>query len=118
MTPNQLANQRKYQKSPKGRAAEKRYKQSPKGKEMQRWVDLKRRFGITKSEWLQKFEAQDRRCAICRTDDPGKSHWHQDHSHVTNRLRGILCCRCNLALGLYESVMSGAFETYLRAYNE
>lgn len=57
---------------------------------------LKRKYGLTKEGWTEKFEAQGSCCAICQTKDPGsKSGWHTDHCHKTGRLRGILCYNCN-----------------------
>ncbi len=47
---------------------------------------------------------QDGMCAICRVDFstlPTK-HVHADHCHATHTPRGILCHRCNLALGKFE----------------
>ena len=47
-------------------------------------------------------ESQDGGCTICRTDVPGgKGGWHLDHDHATGQVRGILCHRCNLALGYF-----------------
>jgi hypothetical protein len=46
------------------------------------------------------FEAQGRRCAVFGCTDPGsKRGWHTDHDHVTKKVRGIVCQRCNLMLG-------------------
>jgi hypothetical protein len=59
----------------------------------------KRIFGLDEEEWQILFESQNRCCAICRKDKPGKSTWHTDHDHTTNKVRGILCRDCNLLLG-------------------
>jgi hypothetical protein len=37
-------------------------------------------------------------CAICR-EPPGDTALHVDHCHDTGRIRGLLCFRCNSALG-------------------
>ena len=61
---------------------------------------LKKAFGLTQSEWDVTFEAQDRKCAVCRRTDPGNSRgWGTDHDHRTGKFRGILCNNCNSALG-------------------
>lgn len=65
-----------------------------------RW--LKANFDLTQGQWEAMFAAQGRECAVCGTDDPGKSKWHTDHCHRTGKLRGILCARCNLTLGRVE----------------
>lgn len=60
-----------------------------------------RRFGITEAELDALLAAQRNRCAICKSDKPyGSGDWHIDHDHVTGQVRGLLCSKCNLALGL------------------
>ncbi len=60
---------------------------------------LRRRYGISPDEWEMIFQAQGNRCAICKSDTPGKQSWHLDHDHSTGRVRGILCHMCNILLG-------------------
>lgn len=60
---------------------------------------LKRKYGLTTSEWEEIFEAQDRCCAICKRKNPDGKHWHTDHCHTTGKVRGILCHSCNHLLG-------------------
>jgi hypothetical protein len=42
---------------------------------------------------------QGRRCGICK--QPGD--WNIDHDHETGKARGVLCTRCNLALGQFDA---------------
>jgi len=63
---------------------------------------LKRRHGITVQERSKMIEDQDFKCAICGIKF-GDNNWDKaciDHDHVTNKIRGILCHRCNVMLGL------------------
>jgi len=63
--------------------------------------------GITLEDFDRMMAEQDCACAICRaplsevpdskTDSP-----HIDHCHDTGRVRGLLCNRCNRALGLLQ----------------
>ena len=66
------------------------------------------RFGINREEFDALFESQGNLCAICRGDDPGTNFWAVDHDHACcpgsdktcgQCIRGILCSRCNHALG-------------------
>lgn len=60
-----------------------------------------RRFGITETELTALLARQKNRCAVCRSDKPyGSGDWAVDHDHVTGQVRGLLCSKCNLALGL------------------
>lgn len=47
--------------------------------------------------WVQ----QGGRCAICGKQQRARA-LALDHDHQTGRIRGLLCMRCNRALGAYE----------------
>lgn len=60
-------------------------------------------FGISLDDKKKLLELQDNKCAICRTDNPGKRDWHTDHDHSSVdkiKIRGILCRDCNIMLGM------------------
>jgi hypothetical protein len=59
---------------------------------------------MTPEEFLDLVLAQDGRCRICKTDQPGGygNQWHIDHDHETGVVRGLLCSTCNTKLGWYE----------------
>jgi hypothetical protein len=63
--------------------------------------DLKRLYGITLNEYSQMLAEQNNQCAVCHTTDPGGKHgkFMVDHCHTTGKVRGLLCKRCNIALG-------------------
>ena len=58
-------------------------------------------YGLTEEDYKAMLERQDHCCAICgSTEWPGKDNRpHVDHDHATGRIRGILCSKCNLAIG-------------------
>jgi hypothetical protein len=43
--------------------------------------------------------AQGGACAICKEPRPEERTLHVDHDHETGKIRGLLCFRCNNALG-------------------
>lgn len=81
----------------------KKYAEDPEWREE---LKLKKRaggLGITKEKWDKMFDNQDRRCAICKSDDPGGlKGWNLDHCHKTKTIRFILCVRCNIGLGQFR----------------
>jgi Recombination endonuclease VII len=68
-------------------------------KHKERAYTLKALYGMTVEAWDRMFYAQDQRCAICRIGEHGGRGWATDHNHETGKVRGILCHKCNLALG-------------------
>lgn len=68
--------------------------------------DLRRQFGISLSEYETLLAKQGGVCAICaRPETCGarqSSFLSVDHDHVTNKIRGLLCNKCNRGLGLFE----------------
>ena len=65
---------------------------------------LMRKYGITPAIYAERLAAQQHSCAICKTTTPGGGMqvFPVDHDHATNRVRGLLCNRCNRALGLFK----------------
>ena len=63
-----------------------------------------RTYGLTQADWDRLVERQGNRCAVCRTSKPGGrgERWHIDHDHVTGQVRGLLCGKCNSAIGLLQ----------------
>ena len=66
-------------------------------------ADLKRSYGISLKEYDDLVKAQDNKCKICNKEEQHKTKKRLtvDHCHVTNKIRGLLCHRCNCALGLF-----------------
>jgi hypothetical protein len=69
---------------------------------------LQRNYDLSLEEYSRMLHAQNYVCAICekpeiRTGNNGKPvALHVDHDHKTGRVRGLLCYKCNSALGGME----------------
>jgi Recombination endonuclease VII len=64
--------------------------------------NLKRNYGITHQQYVLMLASQGGTCAICcQAPDVGKN-LHVDHNHKTNEIRGLLCSKCNTAIGLLD----------------
>jgi hypothetical protein len=62
---------------------------------------LMQRYSLGPGEYEQLFASQGGVCAICG-NEPGKRRLCVDHSHTTGEVRGLLCSRCNAALGMFD----------------
>ena len=85
-------------------ASKKKYLRSEKGKIMERRRTLKKTYGITLELFNQMYKAQGGICAICHKSETAKNQYgvkqlSVDHDHKTNKIRGLLCHHCNMALG-------------------
>jgi hypothetical protein len=68
-------------------------------------------YGISLEEVNILLEEQNYRCAICGTDgEENLRGLHIDHSHKTGNVRGILCHKCNTALGLFQDDVDVMFK--------
>jgi NAD-dependent SIR2 family protein deacetylase len=65
----------------------------------QRADHLKRTFGLTLEAYEDLLALQHGACAVCNAT-PRRIALHVDHDHETGEIRGLLCFRCNNALGL------------------
>ena len=62
---------------------------------------LKKKYGITKKEYLSIYEKQQGNCKICgKNESEQKQRLHVDHCHNSGVVRGLLCSKCNTAIGL------------------
>jgi hypothetical protein len=57
--------------------------------------------GMSNAHYDLIYASQDGKCAICGDSSPrrGKDRLVIDHCHATGGVRGLLCSRCNLAIG-------------------
>ena len=75
---------------------------------------LRRSYGITLEDHGKMLDDQGGCCAICRSTEnysSKKTRLSVDHCHTTKAIRGLLCNRCNMALGM----MKDNTETLLAA---
>jgi len=64
-----------------------------------------RQYGITLEEYDNLYTIQQGVCCICSKPETVKSRLCVDHSHITGKVRGLLCTHCNTALGhLFDNV--------------
>ena len=71
---------------------------------------LKRNYGISLDEYNKMLDEQKGVCAICGMEETMVHPKHNsngkaqllavDHCHVTNKVRGLLCSRCNRVIGM------------------
>lgn len=73
-----------------------------------------KKYGLTQAAYENMLEQQGYKCKICAVhfkDAPGvgastKGVLCVDHDHTTNKVRGLLCSRCNTGLGLFSDNIS------------
>lgn len=64
---------------------------------------LRRHYGITIEQFDTLLASQGGGCAICGSNVSDKGRrFHVDHAHDSGRVRGILCGRCNRAMGQFN----------------
>jgi hypothetical protein len=67
-----------------------------------REIHLRNKFGLTPDEYDRILETQGGVCALCESPPTPGISLHVDHDHGTGEIRGLLCVRCNNALGLFR----------------
>ena len=77
------------------------------------WSRQLKKYGLTPITWAEIFNAQGKKCAICRTEDNGKKRFHVDHCHETGKVRGSLCTKCNVGIGGLKDDPQVVYEAYL-----
>jgi len=57
---------------------------------------LVRSYGITTEIYLAELSKRENKCDICKEN----CKLFVDHNHVTMKFRGLICMKCNSAIGL------------------
>ena len=73
----------------------------------QRKTRLKQRYGLTEAQFDALLEAQGGRCVLCRSKPDYRLF--VDHDHESGKTRGLLCAKCNGALGWLENNKARVF---------
>jgi len=107
-----------------------RYRANNPDKERDRhWRRMLKQYGLTSGQYNDMLASQGNKCAICGIDATiyrnglvvkdsrgrGPRRFAVDHDHATNRVRGLLCNRCNQGLGMFkeDGVILGKAIRYL-----
>jgi hypothetical protein len=75
---------------------------------------LRAKYDISVEQYDAMLENQGGVCGICC--QPSDGALHVDHDHATHFIRGLLCRKCNMALGLFQddARIAQAATTYLQ----
>lgn len=71
-------------------------------KNRQNFVSAVTKYGITVTDFKRMFDEQGGVCAICHRPDPSGRRLSIDHDHKTLKVRGLLCCICNVAISVLD----------------
>ena len=85
---------------------------------------LRESFGLSLEQYQEMHDRQEGKCAICgqpetQLRDGKVKALAVDHCHSTGRIRGLLCCDCNQAIGKLKEdveILQGAIR-YLNSHN-
>jgi len=90
---------KKYRANDPGKAKKKYREQNERRREngYRRAYHVKKKYGLTMEQVDAIILLQSGTCAICPTSVTRNSHI--DHDHISGKVRGVLCGRCNPAIG-------------------
>lgn len=65
---------------------------------------LKRTFGLTETDYEEMLTSQGGACKICKRKSSGTRNHRMfvDHDHTTEKVRGLLCFKCNTGIGAFD----------------
>ena len=92
-----------YSRQPKVVESRKQYRKRPGHIEKQYRRKMKSVYGLDPSKYDKIFKNQNGKCALCNKRQSELTvRLNIDHDHITNKIRGLICNKCNLEVGYYE----------------
>jgi hypothetical protein len=71
-------------------------------RESRRWRSIYSLYRLTRGQWQAVFEEQRGCCAICGISQEDLGYTLEiDYDHNTGKVRGLLCRKCNLGIGMF-----------------
>lgn len=83
----------------RGIEAQQKYRAQPHGLMATRDGAMRRRYGLTLTQYVELFDQQGGVCAVCG-EPPGAAYLQIDHHHKTGEVRGLCHALCNKVLGM------------------
>lgn len=79
---------------------------------------LRYNYGLMIEDYNRMLKEQGGICAICGETERVHTRLCIDHDHVTGRVRGLVCSRCNVAMGLLDdsSIKAQEMANYLKEH--
>jgi len=107
-----------YNKKHRDRIAKRQFEHRKKNPEKYKIKDREsqlKKYGLTLSDFNKKIELQKGVCAICGKPSIAKNQYGArvldvDHNHLNQQVRGLLCARCNTAIGLLDVDIFGVLN--------
>jgi len=119
------SNEHRKSNKEKYNAAMRRYRSTQKYRRGAQARERKYQYGITEEQFRKMVYDQEGQCAICKEAcpvdiGPPQKRLSVDYCHVTGRIRGLLCRRCNLAIGALrdDPILADVTAKYLRRYTQ
>jgi hypothetical protein len=81
---------------------------------------IRREYGLHPSGYNQMLVEQNKACAICKKPVEPNKKLNVDHCHKSQKVRGLLCFKCNTILGLANddpSILTNAISYLNKHYD-
>ena len=75
------------------------YKKKPEAKEQSRDYHYRKKYNISTEIYNKMYDNQNGKCDICYKNF---NRLAVDHNHTTGLVRGLLCYKCNVGIGLLQ----------------
>jgi len=89
--------------------------------------NLKRKYGLSIECFKKITEAQNDSCSICKKKESAINHITKniralsvDHCHISGKVRGLLCSKCNFGIGYFDDSIGNLHEAikYLQHHKD